>query len=112
MRVALRAARLPPLAAPTRPLHRRAGARAVAMAAPCEGAVVDAATLRALVPPLGGALYKGQAGKVGVLGGCREYTGAPFFAAMTALRVGADLSHCFCTRAAAPVIKARAATPR
>lgn len=32
--------------------------------------------------------YKGQSGKVGVMGGCREYTGAPYFAAMSALRVG------------------------
>jgi hypothetical protein len=31
--------------------------------------------------------YKGQSGKVGVMGGCREYTGAPFFAAMSAMRV-------------------------
>lgn len=48
-----------------------------------------------------------QAGKVGVLGGCREYAGAPFFAAKSALLVGADLSHVFCTRDAAAVIKAR-----
>jgi ATP-dependent NAD(P)H-hydrate dehydratase len=67
----------------------------------------DAASLRRLVPPLSDDKYKGQAGKIGVLGGCREYTGAPFFAAMSALRVGADLSHVFCTRSAAPVIKAR-----
>ena len=31
--------------------------------------------------------YKGQAGKIAVVGGCREYTGAPFFAAMAALKV-------------------------
>ena len=64
-----------------------------------------AARVRALVPPLSNDKYKGQAGKVGVLGGCREYTGAPFFAAFSALRVGADLAHVFCTRSAAPVIK-------
>lgn len=28
-----------------------------------------------------------MSGKVGVLGGCREYTGAPYFAAMAALKV-------------------------
>lgn len=33
--------------------------------------------------------YKGQAGKIAVVGGCREYTGAPFFAAMAALKVRA-----------------------
>ena len=67
-----------------------------------------AARVRALVPALADERYKGQAGKVGVLGGCREYTGAPFFAAQAAMRVGADLSHVFCTRSAAPVIKVRA----
>lgn len=33
--------------------------------------------------------YKGQAGKIAVVGGCREYTGAPFFASMAALKVRA-----------------------
>jgi ATP-dependent NAD(P)H-hydrate dehydratase len=74
------------------------------------GMATDAASLaarvRTLVPPLSDDKYKGQAGKIGVLGGCREYTGAPYFAAFSALRVGADLSHVFCTRSAAPVIKA------
>lgn len=40
-----------------------------------------------------------------MVGGCQEYTGAPYFAAISALKVGADLSHVFCTREAAPVIK-------
>jgi ATP-dependent NAD(P)H-hydrate dehydratase len=40
-----------------------------------------------------------------VVGGCREYTGAPYFAAMSALRVGSDLSHVFCTDGASTVIK-------
>ena len=31
---------------------------------------------------------KGQAGKIGTIGGCREYTGAPFFASYSALKVG------------------------
>ncbi|XP_017777084.1 PREDICTED: ATP-dependent (S)-NAD(P)H-hydrate dehydratase [Nicrophorus vespilloides] len=49
--------------------------------------------------------YKGQAGKVGVFGGSFEYTGAPYFASIAALKVGADLSHVFCTREAAGPIK-------
>ena len=61
--------------------------------------------VHAMVPPLTASKYKGQAGKIGVIGGCAEYTGAPFFAAMSALRVGADLSHVFCARGAATVIK-------
>ena len=36
--------------------------------------------------------YKGQHGKVGVVGGCREYTGAPYFAAISAAKVAARLS--------------------
>lgn len=31
--------------------------------------------------------HKGSHGKVAVIGGCREYTGAPFFSAMSALKV-------------------------
>jgi ATP-dependent NAD(P)H-hydrate dehydratase len=58
-----------------------------------------------LIPPLGPTLYKGQMGKVVVVGGCQEYTGAPFFAAYSALKMGADLAHVFCTTEAAPVIK-------
>ena len=38
------------------------------------------------IPTLTSTLYKGQCGRVGVIGGCEEYTGAPYFAAITALR--------------------------
>lgn len=31
--------------------------------------------------------YKGQAGKIATVGGCREYTGAPYFASISALKV-------------------------
>ncbi|KAL4451921.1 hypothetical protein ABPG75_007583 [Micractinium tetrahymenae] len=58
-----------------------------------------------LVPDLAPDKYKGQAGKIAVVGGCREYTGAPFFASMATLKIGADLSHVFCTDGAATVIK-------
>jgi len=61
--------------------------------------------VKSLIPTLDQAKYKGQAGKVAVIGGCQEYTGAPFFAAYSALKVGADLSHVFCTSDAAAVIK-------
>ena len=97
------AARRPPCArllarcvAPRFPLPRMA----------CAAAEVDGrAALRDLAPPLLAANHKGQAGRIGVVGGCLEYTGAPFFAAYSALRVGADLAHLFCTRDAAPAIK-------
>lgn len=59
-----------------------------------------------VVPLLGGARHKGLAGKVAVVGGSLEYTGAPYFAAQAALRVGADLAHVFCVAEAATPIKA------
>ena len=37
--------------------------------------IPGAPTLRLLTPPLLSSAYKGQAGKIGVLGGCAEYTG-------------------------------------
>ncbi|XP_057429882.1 ATP-dependent (S)-NAD(P)H-hydrate dehydratase isoform X2 [Lotus japonicus] len=61
--------------------------------------------IRAITPALDSTRHKGQAGKIAVIGGCREYTGAPYFAAISALKIGADLSHVFCTKDAATVIK-------
>jgi ATP-dependent NAD(P)H-hydrate dehydratase len=49
--------------------------------------------------------YKGSNGKVGVIGGCFEYTGAPYYAAVSALRSGSDLAHIFCTKSAGLPIK-------
>nr|XP_040056950.1 ATP-dependent (S)-NAD(P)H-hydrate dehydratase isoform X2 [Gasterosteus aculeatus aculeatus]XP_040056951.1 ATP-dependent (S)-NAD(P)H-hydrate dehydratase isoform X2 [Gasterosteus aculeatus aculeatus] len=57
------------------------------------------------VPPLTSKKHKGQDGRIGIIGGCQDYTGAPYFAAISALKVGADLSHVFCTKDAATVIK-------
>uniref|UniRef100_H0X248 ATP-dependent (S)-NAD(P)H-hydrate dehydratase n=1 Tax=Otolemur garnettii TaxID=30611 RepID=H0X248_OTOGA len=62
--------------------------------------------VRNIIPPLSAKKHKGQDGRIGIVGGCQEYTGAPYFAAISALKVGADLSHVFCAREAAPVIKA------
>lgn len=50
-------------------------------------------------------MHKGECGKILVIGGSEMYTGAPFFAAMSALRIGADLAHIVCEATAAPVIK-------
>ncbi|GAA6013411.1 hypothetical protein JCM11491_006068 [Sporobolomyces phaffii] len=63
------------------------------------------AQCKRLIPPLSPELHKGQAGRVGVLGGSKDYAGAPYFASMTALRMGADLSHVICEPAAGNVIK-------
>ncbi|XP_068124143.1 ATP-dependent (S)-NAD(P)H-hydrate dehydratase isoform X1 [Hyperolius riggenbachi] len=61
--------------------------------------------VRNAIPPLTSKKHKGQDGKIGIVGGCQEYTGAPYFAAISALKVGADLSQVFCTKDAATVIK-------
>lgn len=57
------------------------------------------------IPILSNTLRKGESGRIGIIGGSLEYTGAPYFAAMAALRVGCDLVHIFCMKEAAPVIK-------
>ncbi|KAI0794422.1 Ribokinase-like protein [Fomes fomentarius] len=64
--------------------------------------------IKAIIPPLNGSLHKGQSGRVGVLGGALDYTGAPFFASISALRIGADLSHVICSPTAAGAIKSYA----
>ena len=61
--------------------------------------------VRSVVPKLTSDLRKGQCGRVGVFGGCILYTGAPYFAAISALRAGADLVHVMCEREAGQVIK-------
>lgn len=58
-----------------------------------------------IVPSLSDSNHKGQSGRIGIIGGSREYTGAPYFAALSALKVGGDLSYVFSTADAATVIK-------
>ncbi len=58
-----------------------------------------------LAPSLDTLLHKGLCGRIGIVGGSSEYTGAPFFSAMSALLTGADLSHVFSTKDAAQIIK-------
>lgn len=62
-------------------------------------------TSRSLAPILTQDLHKGQTGRIGIVGGSLEYTGAPYFAGISALNLGADLIHIFSAREAAPVIK-------
>ncbi|KAI4805793.1 hypothetical protein KUCAC02_010390 [Chaenocephalus aceratus] len=57
--------------------------------------------VKSIVPPLTSKKHKGQDGRIGIIGGCQDYTGAPYFAAISALKAGADLSHVFCTKDAA-----------
>ncbi|MCO5591544.1 hypothetical protein L7F22_045530 [Adiantum nelumboides] len=63
------------------------------------------AEVKQLIPPLSAEMHKGQAGRVAVVGGCLDYTGAPFFSAMTSMRLGSDMSHNICEPSAGAVIK-------
>ncbi|KPM45518.1 ATP-dependent (S)-NAD(P)H-hydrate dehydratase [Neonectria ditissima] len=61
--------------------------------------------VRRMVPPMLEKFHKGQLGRVAVIGGSEDYTGAPYFSAMASARLGCDMSHVICTPAAAAVIK-------
>ncbi|KAI9639352.1 putative cytoplasm protein [Dioszegia hungarica] len=61
--------------------------------------------VKQMIPPLSPKLHKGQAGRIGVLGGSGDYSGAPYFASMGAMRFGADLAHVICEPTAGAVIK-------
>ena len=63
------------------------------------------AKCRKLVPPMLENFHKGQLGRVGVVGGSADYTGAPYFSAMASARLGCDLSYVFCEPSAAQTIK-------
>jgi len=58
-----------------------------------------------ILPILERSQYKGNSGKVAVVGGSLEYTGAPYYAAMASLRAGADLSYVVCPKEAVIPIK-------
>lgn len=60
---------------------------------------------RPYIPALGSATRKGQHGRVVIVGGSEEYTGAPYYAGISALKTGADLAHVLCARSAATAIK-------
>jgi ATP-dependent NAD(P)H-hydrate dehydratase len=60
---------------------------------------------RTIIPPLVSSSYKGQHGRIAVIGGSPDYTGAPYYAAQSALKFGADLSFVFCAAEATTPIK-------
>lgn len=49
--------------------------------------------------------YKGVRGRIGIVGGARDYAGAPYFASISSMRLGADLSYVICSKNAAQSIK-------
>ena len=58
-----------------------------------------------MVPPMDFSQHKGQAARIGVVGGSVEYTGAPYYAARASLTCGGDLATVFCAKEAAIPIK-------
>ncbi|XP_066583365.1 ATP-dependent (S)-NAD(P)H-hydrate dehydratase isoform X2 [Prorops nasuta] len=67
--------------------------------------------MRKALPNLNNVKYKGQDGRIGIFGGSTEYTGAPFFAAMSVLRTGGDVVHIFCTKESGTPIKSYSPEP-
>ncbi|KAH8582597.1 family of nucleotide binding [Cryptosporidium sp. chipmunk genotype I] len=68
-----------------------------------QGKLID--SIRCTIPQLSSDLKKGSLGRIGIIGGSKEYTGAPYFAGISSLKLGADLCHIFCTPEAAIPIK-------
>ncbi|PAV89064.1 hypothetical protein WR25_08922 [Diploscapter pachys] len=62
-------------------------------------------SFRRLMPKLTMQLRKGDMGKIAIIGGSAEYTGAPYYAAATVVNMGADLIYVMCAPEAAPIIK-------
>jgi len=58
-----------------------------------------------VIPKLSLRKHKGQDGRLCIVGGSLEYTGAPFYCGFAALRSGADLVHVVCDKQAAIPIK-------
>ncbi|TKA31761.1 ATP-dependent (S)-NAD(P)H-hydrate dehydratase [Salinomyces thailandicus] len=58
-----------------------------------------------MVPPMLEKFHKGQLGRVAVIGGSEDYTGAPYFSAMASAKLGCDMSHVICEPGAGQVIK-------
>ena len=73
--------------------------------------------VKQFIPPLSSEMHKGQAGRVGVIGGSQEYrlsvnsklisryTGAPYYSCQSCMLFGADMGHVICEPGAATVIK-------
>ena len=61
--------------------------------------------LRRIIPALTSQVHKGQMGRVGIVGGSVDFTGAPYYAGSASLKFGGDLSYIFCAKQAAIPIK-------
>ena len=50
-----------------------------------------------IIPSLSYNLHKGQLGRIGVIGGSRDYCGAPYYCGESTLKFGADLCTIYCS---------------
>jgi ATP-dependent NAD(P)H-hydrate dehydratase len=62
-------------------------------------------SISSILPGLTNRSFKGDNGRIAVIGGSYEFTGAPFYSAISALKVGADLGHIFCSKSSSISIK-------
>jgi len=67
--------------------------------------IPDLGKIKQIIPPLSSEMHKGQAGRIGIIGGSEDYTGAPYFSGISCMKLGADLCHIFCEPGAGTVIK-------
>lgn len=67
--------------------------------------VLDHKTFQSVIPPMNESARKGTAGRIAIIGGSKNYTGAPYYSAMSSLRVGGDLVYVVCCKQASPIIK-------
>ncbi|EAQ92889.1 hypothetical protein CHGG_01124 [Chaetomium globosum CBS 148.51] len=66
------------------------------------------ARVRQMIPPMLEKFHKGQLGRVGVIGGSEDYTGAPYFSAMASARLGCDMVGRYsCTPISSPLVVLR-----
>ena len=58
-----------------------------------------------IIPPLDHSRKKGENGRLAVIGGSYQFTGAPYYSALGALKGGADMAHIFCPTCVATPIR-------
>lgn len=61
--------------------------------------------LKKYIPKMNFKKTKGSNGVIAVIGGSLEYTGAPYYSAISSLKSGSDIAHIFCHKEAAIPIK-------
>jgi len=61
--------------------------------------------LKNIIPKLIGSNGKENTGKFAVIGGCTEYTGPPFYCAISQMYGGSDIGHLVCTKNAEEPIR-------